>query len=57
MSKLKVLTEEQECILRRAGINPEGYGLHMMDDEMIILKHFQSGLEVTIRKAGKRSWL
>ncbi|MBR4289088.1 MAG: hypothetical protein IKT52_00410 [Oscillospiraceae bacterium] len=57
MSKLKALTEEQECILRRAGIDPEGYGLHMMDDEMIILKHFQSGLEVTIRKAGKRSWL
>lgn len=57
MSKLKTLTEEQERILHRAGIDPEGYGLHMMDDEIIVLKHFKSGLEVTIRKAGKRSWL
>ena len=56
MSKLKTLTEEQERILRRVGIDPEGYGVHMMDEEKLILKHFKSGLEVTIRKAGKRAW-
>ena len=56
MPKLKVLTEEQESILRKVGINPEGYGLDRMDEDKLILKHFKPGFEVWITKEGIRSW-
>lgn len=56
MSNMKILTEEQKRILRKAGINPEGYGLDRMDENKIILKHFKTGFEVWITKEGIRSW-
>lgn len=44
-------------IMEALGIQPEGYAVHLQNEDTIALIHYKTHLEVTIRKGVKKEWL
>lgn len=44
-------------ILDALGVSREGWTVELQNDGIIVLLHYKTHLEITIRKGVKRTWL
>lgn len=44
-------------ILESLGLNPNEYAVELQTEDTIVLLHYKTHLEVTLRKGVKRDWL
>lgn len=45
------------ALMEALGINPDGYTVELEGEDVIVLIHFKTHLEVIIRKGVKKEWL
>lgn len=45
------------ALMEALGIEPDGYTVEMEGEDVIVLIHFKTHLEVIIRKGVKKEWL
>lgn len=44
-------------LMQEMGINPEGYTVELEGEDVIVMIHFKTHLELIIRKGVKKEWL
>lgn len=45
------------ALMEALGIDPDGYAVELEGEDVIVLIHFKTHLEVIIRKGVKKEWL
>lgn len=54
-AKFRVPSPDEEKILRRNGIDPDGVTVTLRSEDVIYLKRYKTGDEITVRQ-GLRGW-